>query len=100
MDPQLEHSPRARRPSGREAKRAARTARAAASVPYITRKIPRYEVLGSEGLELLELLLHVGREVGNLDHLVDFGVSLSEHGIREAHSSASSRDFQAILNSK
>src|SRR3984957_901119 len=47
-------SPRARRPSGRDAKRAARTARAAASVPYITRKIPFYEVLGEEGLVILE----------------------------------------------
>src|SRR3982074_2219236 len=45
---------RSRRPSGRDAKIAARTARSAAFVPYITRKIPYYEVLGSEGLELLE----------------------------------------------
>jgi trimethylamine--corrinoid protein Co-methyltransferase len=45
---------RARRPSGRDAKRAARTARAAASVPYITRKIPRFEVLSEEGLVTLE----------------------------------------------
>ncbi len=45
---------RGRRPSGRDAKRAARTARAHNFVPYITRKIPCYEVLGSEGLELLE----------------------------------------------
>src|ERR1700676_5728046 len=44
----------ARRPSGRDAKRAARAARAAASVPYITRKIPYYEVLSEEGLALLE----------------------------------------------
>ena len=44
----------ARRPSGRDAKRAARTARAAASVAYITRKIPEFEVLSAEGLELLE----------------------------------------------
>ncbi len=44
----------ARRPSGRDAKRAARTARAAASVAYIVRKIPEYEVLGAAGLELLE----------------------------------------------
>jgi trimethylamine--corrinoid protein Co-methyltransferase len=43
-----------RRPSGRDAKRAARTARAAASVAYITRKIPEFEVLGTEGLEILE----------------------------------------------
>jgi trimethylamine---corrinoid protein Co-methyltransferase len=44
----------ARRPSGRDAKRAARTARAATSVAYIARKIPEFEVLNSEGLELLE----------------------------------------------
>ena len=37
-------------PSGRDAKRAARTARAASSVPYITRRIPYYEVLDEEGL--------------------------------------------------
>jgi trimethylamine--corrinoid protein Co-methyltransferase len=47
-------SPRGRRPSGREAKIAARTARSHLIVPYITRKVPYYEVLGSEGLELLE----------------------------------------------
>src|SRR3982074_579133 len=43
-----------RRPSGRDAKRAARTARASAFVPYITRNIPYYEVLGEEGLALSE----------------------------------------------
>lgn len=47
-------SGRSRRPSGRDAKRAARTARSAASIPYITRKIPVYEVLGEEGLVQLE----------------------------------------------
>src|SRR5215467_6597428 len=46
--------PRARRPSGRDAKIAARTARSHAFVPYISRRIPYYEVLGEEGLELLE----------------------------------------------
>jgi trimethylamine--corrinoid protein Co-methyltransferase len=55
MDEPQTPAPRpARRPSGRDAKRAARTARAAASVPYITRKIPYYEVLSEAGLELLE----------------------------------------------
>ena len=43
-----------RRPSGRDAKRAARTARASNSVPYITRRIPLYEVLSEEGLVLIE----------------------------------------------
>lgn len=54
MDEQQGHASRSRRPSGREAKRAARTARSAAFVPFITRQIPYYEVLGNEGLELLE----------------------------------------------
>src|SRR5450755_4074325 len=54
MDEPVTPTARARRPSGRDAKRAARTARAAASVPYITRKIPCYEVLSEEGLVLLE----------------------------------------------
>src|SRR3981081_215077 len=54
MDEQQGQPSRSRRPSGRDAKRAARTARSAAFVPYITRKIPYYEVLGAEGLELLE----------------------------------------------
>jgi trimethylamine---corrinoid protein Co-methyltransferase len=52
-DPQTAPS-HARRPSGRDAKRASRAARAASSVPYITRRIPYYEVLDEEGLVLLE----------------------------------------------
>lgn len=40
--------------SGRDAKRAARAARASASVPYIRRAIPRFEVLNEEGLALIE----------------------------------------------
>ncbi len=54
MQDQQPEAQRGRRPSGRDAKRAARSARSAASVPYITRKIPYYEVLGEEGLALLE----------------------------------------------
>src|SRR6185369_7049634 len=46
-------APRAHRAGGREAKRAARLARAATSVPYITRKIGIYEVLDEEGLALI-----------------------------------------------
>jgi trimethylamine--corrinoid protein Co-methyltransferase len=54
-DPQPTAEPsRARRPSGRDAKRASRAARAASSVPYITRRIPCYEVLDEEGLVTLE----------------------------------------------
>jgi len=52
-DPQPATS-HARRPSGRDAKRASRAARAASSVPYITRRIPYYEVLDEEGLVLME----------------------------------------------
>src|SRR5438045_8854295 len=52
MDEQQGH--RSRRPSGRDAKRAARTARSSQIVPYITRKITYYEVVNPEALELLE----------------------------------------------
>ena len=56
------------RPSGRDAKRAARAARAAASVPYITRALPRYEVLNEEGLTLIE---------GNADTILEeIGIDL------------------------
>src|SRR5580693_1731236 len=54
QQPQPSAAARARRPSGRDAKIAARTARSHAFIPYITRQIPYYEVLGAEGLELLE----------------------------------------------
>src|SRR5579863_2595286 len=54
QQPQQSQPARARRPSGRDAKIAARTARSHAFVPYITRNIPYYEVLSAEGLELLE----------------------------------------------
>ena len=47
-------SPRSRRHGGREAKRAARMAQVATSVPFITRKIPTFEAMGEEGLELIE----------------------------------------------
>ena len=48
-------APRNRRTSGgREAKRAARAARTGQSVPYITRKVPYYEVLDEEGLQIIE----------------------------------------------
>jgi len=50
MDEPSASAPRVRRPSGRDAKRAARTARAHKFVPYITRKIPYFEVLGNDGL--------------------------------------------------
>ena len=39
---------------GRDAKRAARSARSSQSVPYITRKIPYFEVLDEEGLSIIE----------------------------------------------
>ena len=48
-------APRGRRAGGgREAKRAARTARVGQSAPYITRKIPYFEVLDEEGLLQIE----------------------------------------------
>src|ERR1700752_3777236 len=50
MDEPSTQTAHARRPSGRDAKRAARAALAGGSIPYITRKIPFYEVLSEEGL--------------------------------------------------
>ena len=44
-----------RRSGGREARRRARTQADGANVtPYIKRKVPVYEVLGEEGLALIE----------------------------------------------
>ena len=43
-----------RRGGGRDAKRATRAASASSSVPYITRKVPYYEVVGPEGLATIE----------------------------------------------
>ncbi|MBS0395509.1 MAG: trimethylamine methyltransferase family protein, partial [Proteobacteria bacterium] len=54
MDEQQATTARRSRGGGREAKRAARTARAAATVPYITRSLPYYEVLTEEGLATIE----------------------------------------------
>ena len=54
MDEQQAPPARARRPSARDAKRVARAAQAGHSVPYITRRIPVYEVLDEEGLALIE----------------------------------------------
>jgi trimethylamine--corrinoid protein Co-methyltransferase len=66
-DEQQAQPGRRARPSGREAKRVARAARAASSVPYITRAIPVFEVLTEEGLQIIErnadtILAEVGIE--------------------------------------
>jgi trimethylamine--corrinoid protein Co-methyltransferase len=48
--------PRRTRPrrGGRESRRAARTQAARPSAPYLTRKLPPYEILGEEGLATIE----------------------------------------------
>ncbi len=48
------NSHRSNRGGGREAKRAARAARSSVTIPYITRKVPYYEVLDEEGLTTIE----------------------------------------------
>jgi trimethylamine--corrinoid protein Co-methyltransferase len=53
-EPEQQPATRSRRPSGRDAKREARMRRSTTIIPYITRKIPCYEVLSEEGLALLE----------------------------------------------
>src|SRR5690242_19270249 len=55
---------------GREARQAARLARAIESEPYLTRRLAPLEVVSAEGLELIEhnadtLLEEVGIEIGN-----------------------------------
>ena len=67
MDTQQPAPERRARANGREAKRAARAARAGNSVPYITRSVPYYEVLSEEGLAIIErnadtILAEVGIE--------------------------------------
>jgi trimethylamine--corrinoid protein Co-methyltransferase len=54
MDEQQASPARSRRGSARDAKRSARAAQAGHAVPYVTRRIPIYEVLGEEGLALIE----------------------------------------------
>jgi trimethylamine---corrinoid protein Co-methyltransferase len=54
MDEQQATQARRSRGGGREAKRAARAARSAVTIPYITRALPYYEVLGEEGLATIE----------------------------------------------
>ena len=53
-EPEQHHATRTRRPSGRDAKREARLRRVTTIIPFISRKIPYYEVLNEEGLTLLE----------------------------------------------
>jgi trimethylamine--corrinoid protein Co-methyltransferase len=48
------NSHRSNRGGGRDAKRAARAARSSVTIPYITRKVPYYEVLDEEGLTTIE----------------------------------------------
>src|ERR1700682_2524972 len=54
MDDQQALSTRRNRGGGREAKRAARAARSAVTIPYITRALPYYEVLDEQRLLTIE----------------------------------------------
>lgn len=65
-----------RRGGGREARRAVRSAAVASTLPYLTRSIPPYEILGNDGLETIEqnaetILDEVGVEI------VDFPEALA-----------------------
>jgi len=60
--------PGRRRGGGREGRRAVRSAAAAVTSPYLTRDIPPYEILGEEGLAVIErnadtILEEVGVEI-------------------------------------
>ncbi len=79
------------RRGGRAARQAERTARAIDSVPFLTRKLAPAEVMGEEGLALIEanaekLLEQVGIEVVNypeaLDIFRDAGCDVAETRVR------------------
>jgi trimethylamine--corrinoid protein Co-methyltransferase len=79
------------RRGGRAARQAERTARAVDAVPFLTRKLAPVEVLGEEGLALIEanadlLLEQVGIEVVNypeaLDIFRDGGCEVTESRVR------------------
>lgn len=64
----MTESPGRRRGGGREGRRAVRSAAAAITLPYLTREIPPYEVLGEDGLATIEanaetILEEVGVEI-------------------------------------
>ena len=61
---------------GREARQAARLARAVETLPYLTRRLAPVEVISTEGLETIEhnadtLLEEVGIEIVNYPEAVD-----------------------------
>jgi trimethylamine--corrinoid protein Co-methyltransferase len=86
--PDVEH-PTVRR--GREARHAARLARAVETLPYLTRKLPPVEVISEEGLETIEhnadtLLEEVGIEIVNYPEAVEIfrtaGADVTDQRVR------------------
>ena len=77
------------RASGRDAKRAARAARAGASIPYITRSIPYFEVLTDEGLSIIE------RNAETI--LAEYGIEFREDDEALALWQAAGADVQGSL---
>ena len=87
----MEQSSSGRRGGGRAARQAARTARSIESVPFLTRNLAPVEVLGEEGLSMIEanadtLLDQVGVEVIDfpeaLDIFRDGGCDVTETRVR------------------
>ncbi len=77
------------RASGRDAKRAARAARSAASIPYITRNVPYYEVVSEEGLAQIE---------ANAETILsDYGIEFREDDEALAILKAHGADVQGSL---
>ena len=88
---------------GREARRAARAQRGFASIPYITRAIPTTEILGEEGLALIErnadtLLQEIGIEFrdypGALERFKAAGCDVK--GERDLTSGGEPRSFDRL----
>ncbi|MFZ0013663.1 MAG: trimethylamine methyltransferase family protein [Acidimicrobiia bacterium] len=96
-----------RRSGGRAARRAARTGAAAEVVPYLTREIPAYEVLGDEGLATIEsnaetILEQVGVEIVDFPEALEIYAGAGAHvdGTRVRFPRGMCRDLAATAPSR
>jgi trimethylamine--corrinoid protein Co-methyltransferase len=95
-----------RRGGGRDARRAARTTRAVQTLPYLTRSIPPYEILGDEGLSIIEqnaetILEQVGVEIVEFPEAVEIfeSAGASVEGSRVKFPKGMCRDLAATAPS-
>jgi trimethylamine--corrinoid protein Co-methyltransferase len=96
-----------RRSGGRAARRAARSSAAAEVVPYLTREIPPYEVLGEDGLATIEgnaetILEQVGVEIVDFPEALEIyaGAGARVDGTRVRFPRGMCRDLAASAPSR